>query len=70
MLDEDGVVAVMGMAVVVDKDGSLWCGVGFHLLQLHNAVSLFLDRCCLPSASIRHKTTNIITLDVKNNIKC
>jgi len=24
-----------------------WCGVGFHLL--HNAVSLFLDRCCIVS---------------------
>ena len=39
-----------GVAVVVDKDGSLWCGVGFHLLQLHNAVSLICSSChVLPS---------------------
>jgi len=61
MLDEDGAVAVRvaRMDVVV-------C-VGFHLLQLHNAVSLFLLPM-LPSASITHKTTNIIRCD--KNIKC
>ena len=62
---------------MLDKEGARgavrvarwkWGGVrGFPPVALHNAVSLFLLPM-LPSASITHKTTNIIRCD--KNIKC